>query len=222
MASNGVQADALLCLRQAIAANNHPILTTSSAVATVDNTTTDLAHATHLQFHHPEDKQDIFPLSTPTRFESSEKAVDLRSILFAWQRKDDAITDYIAATRKLNEELPGGAGGAVQNLVFAERLDLVSWLDGTSEDSEHIKPLAEDVAKAHAQADGATSLASAATDGAAMTTGSTATGARASRAADGRVQQIYNGERILGDRNSVLHGIKATVRTSSGWLAGGI
>ena len=110
----------------------------------------------------------------------------------------------------------------MQNLVFAERLDLVSWLDGTSEDSEHIKPLAEDVAKAHAQADGATSLASAATDGAAMTTGSTATGARASRAADGRVQQIYNGERILGDRNSVLHGIKATVRTSSGWLAGGI
>jgi parafibromin len=212
MASNGVQADALLCLRQAIATNTHPILTTSPAIASVDNTTTDLAHATHLQFHHPEDKQDIFPLTTPTRFESSEKAVDLRSILFAWQRKDDAITDYIAATRKLNEELPGGAGGAVQNLVFAERLDLVSWLDGTAEDSEHIKPLAEDVAKAHAQADGATSLAAAA---ATTTGGSTTVGTRASRAADGRVQQIYSGERILGDRNSVLHGIKATVRTSA-------
>ena len=61
----------------------------------------------------------------PTRFESSEKPVDLRSIIFAWQRKDDPITDYIAATRKLNEELPGAAGGAVQNLVFAERLELI-------------------------------------------------------------------------------------------------
>jgi len=216
MASNGVQADALLCLRHAISSNNHPILTTSSTLASVDNTTTDLAHATHLQFHHPEDKQDIFLLSTPTRFESSEKAVDLRSILFAWQRKDDAITDYIAATRKLNEELPGGAGGAVQNLVFAERLDLVSWLDGTSEDSEHIKPLAEDLAKAHAQADGATSLAAAAANGAAATTNHTSTGTRASKTTDGRIQQIYNGERILGDRNSVLHGIKATVCLSAG------
>ena len=104
----------------------------------------------------------------------------------------------------------------MQNLVFAERLDLVSWLDGTSEDSEHIKPLAEDVAKAHAQADGATSLAAAAANGAAATTNNTATGTRASRTTDGRIQQIYNGERILGDRNSVLHGIKATVCLSAG------
>jgi parafibromin len=210
MATSETTSDALLSFRQAIAANIHPILTTSSQPASADNTTSDLSQATHLQFHHPDNKQDIFPLSSSTRFETDGKAIDLRSVLFAWQRKDDAITDYIAATRKLNEDLPGGAGGSVQNLVFADRLDLISWLEGQSDESENIAPLAEDAAKAHAQAAGAADIAAGATAGSAAAPSSTA--ARAPGASDARLQEIYNGERKMGDRNSILRGIKPTVR----------
>jgi parafibromin len=209
MATTGSTSDALSSLRQAIGANIHPILTTSSEAASVDNTTSELSRATHLQFHYPDNKQDIFPLSSSTRFETDGKPIDLRSVLFAWQRKDDAITDYISATRKLNENLPGGAGGSVQNLVFADRLDLISWLEGQSDESENIKPLAEDAAKAHAQAVGAAGIAAGATAGA--TAVSSGTTARAAGASDARLQEIYNGERKMGDRNSILRGIKPTV-----------
>lgn len=216
MATNKTSSDALLSFRQAIAANIHPILTTSSEPASADNTTSDLSQATHLQFHHPEDKQDIFPLSSPTRFETDGKAIDLRSVFFAWQRKDDAITDYISATRKLNEDLPGGAGGSVQNLVFADRLDLISWLEGQSDESENIKPLAEDAAKAHTQAAGAADIAA----GTASTAAPSSTAARAPGASDARLQEIYNGERKMGDRNSILRGIKPTVRRADQVLEG--
>lgn len=137
---------------------------------------------------------------------SPDKTVDLRAVYFAWQRKDDAITDYIAATRKLNEELPAGAGGAVQNLVFAERLDLINWLEGSSEESEYIKPLDEEVAKAHKDAEGAASIAAGGAGGAPA-----ALGAGLASANDTRLQDIYNSERRMGDRNSILHGIKPTV-----------
>ena len=206
MATNGTSPDALLCLRQAIASNNHPILTTSSAPAVIDNTTTDLAQATHLQFHHPNEPQVIFALNETTRFVSPDKAVDLRAVYFAWQRKEDAITDYIAATRKLNEDLPAGAGGSVQNLVFAERLDLINWLEGSSEDSEYIKPLDEEVAKAHKEAENAASIAAGGAGGASVTTNTGLAGST-----DKRLQEIYNSERRMGDRNSILHGIKPTV-----------
>jgi len=205
MASNGTSSDALLCLRQAIASNNHPILTTSSTPAVADNTTTDLAQATHLQFHHPNQHQDIFPLNEPTRFVSPDKTVDLRAVYFAWQRKDDAGADYIAATRKLNEELPAGAGGSIQNLVFAERLDLINWLDGSSDESEFIKPLDEEVAKAHKEAEGVARLAAGGAGG------SSATDTGFAGASESQLQEIYNSERRMGDRNSILHGIKATV-----------
>lgn len=206
MATNGTTSDALLCLRQAIASNNHPILTTSSEPAVAENTTSDLAQATHLQFHHPDDKQDIFSLSETTRFTVPDKTVDLRTVYFAWQRKDDAITDYIAATRKLNEDLPSGAGGSVQNLVFAERLDLINWLEGSSEESDYIKPLAEEVAKAHKEAEGAASIAAGGAGAGAATAG---TGLVAT--SEIRLQEILNSERRMGDRNSILHGIKPTV-----------
>jgi len=207
MASNGTSSDALLCLRQAINSNNHPILTTSPAPAVADNTTTDLAQATHLQFHHPNQHQDIFPLNETTRFVLPDKTVDLRAVFFAWQRKDDAITDYMAATRKLNEELPAGVGGSVQNLVFAERLDLINWLEGSSDESEYIKPLDEDVAKAHKEAEGAARIA-------AGGIGATTRDIGYAGASEARLQEIYNSERKMGDRNSILHGIKATVQLS--------
>ena len=193
--------DPLLRLRQSIAANEAPITTLSSDPTS--DPTDDLAIATHLQFSNP---QQSYPLDTPTRFISSDKAVDLRSIWFAWQKKDVAIPDYIASAQELNEELAGkDSASKVQNLVFVERLDLITWLEGASEESEYIKGLESD-----ASATRSAQVASGAAGGV-STIPSGGAGARGGRTVDPRLQEIYNGERRMGDRNSVLRGIKPTV-----------
>lgn len=200
--------DPLLCLRQSIASNHPPILTTSAEATSASDAVDNLAVATHLQFTEP--NHQSFPLDTPTPFISSENAVDLRSIYFAWQKKDVAIPDYIASAQQLNHELSrsDGAGGKVQNLVFVERLDLITWLEGASDESEYIKPSESDAATAAAA--GSAQVASGAAGGIA-TVPSGAAGGRSGKAIDLRLAEIYNGERRMGDRNSVLRGIKPTV-----------
>lgn len=201
--------DPLICLRRSIASNHPPITTSSLHPTPPSDAIENLAIATHLQFADPEHVS--FPLDTPTRFLSSEKPVDLRSIYFAWQKKDVAIPDYIASAQQLNEELSGGdgRGSKVQNLVFVERLDLITWLEGASEESEYIKALETDVTAARSA-----QVASGAA-GRVSTVPSSTAGARAGKSIDPRLQEIYNGERKMGDRNSVLRGIKPTVRSFS-------
>ncbi|KAL9601424.1 MAG: hypothetical protein Q9219_002490 [cf. Caloplaca sp. 3 TL-2023] len=194
--------DPLLRLRQSIAANDPPFTTTSSDPTPSSEATENLAIATHLQFNNP---QHSYSLDTPTRFISSDNAVDLRSIWFAWQKKDVAIPDYIASAQQLNEELASKDGTSkVQNLVFVERLDLITWLEGASEESEYIKGLESDVSAARSA-----QVASGAAGGV-STIPSGAAGGRAGKQIDPRLQEIYNGERRMGDRNTVLRGIKPT------------
>lgn len=203
------QVDPLINLRRSIASNQPPIPTSSSDPTPASDAIENLAIATHLQFNDPEHLS--FPLDTPTRFISSETAVDLRSIYFAWQKKDVAIPDYIASAQQLNEELASadGVGGKVQNLVFVERLDLITWLEGASEESEYIKALDSEVAVAKS-----TQVASGAAGGI-STLPSSAACARVGKSIDPRLQEIYNGERRMGDRNSILRGIKPTVSPTS-------
>ncbi|GKT85385.1 RNA polymerase II-associated protein [Colletotrichum tofieldiae] len=132
-----VEQDPLLLLRQSIA-SKRPAVPTASVDASAPEVP--LSKATHLLFSHPSPVS--VSLSTPTRFISSDRPVDLRSIYFAWLNKDVAIPEYNASATRLNEEL--GSLGTVQNLAFVERLDLFTWLEGASEESEHIKPLAGD------------------------------------------------------------------------------
>ena len=207
--TDGALSDPLLSLRLSIASNRAPIPTTSADATAASDATENLAIATHLHFSEP--NHQSFPLDAPTRFISSERPVDLRSIYFAWQKKDVAIPDYIASAQQLNEELsaPGGVGGKVQNLVFVERLDLITWLEGASDESEYIRPLDSDATAA--QAAGSAQVASGAAGGVAAVP-SGAVGGRPGKTIDPRLQEIYNGERKMGDRNSVLRGIKATVR----------
>lgn len=210
MATADILSDPLLRLRQSIASTKPPIPTTSEDDVAASGTDLSLAVATYLQFSEP--TRQSFKLDTPTRFVSSDKPVDLRSIYFAWQKKDVAIPDYIASAQKLNEELsaPGGAGGKVQNLVFVERLDLITWLEGASEESEYIKPLASEATVG--QPTGSAQIASGAAGATAVPSG--VAGARAGKPIDPRLLEIYSGERRMGDRNSVLRGIKPTVRGS--------
>ncbi|KAL9122785.1 MAG: hypothetical protein Q9187_000664 [Circinaria calcarea] len=199
--------DPLLNLRRSIASNTPPIATTSANASAASDTTENLAIATHLQF--PEPYRHSYPLDTLTRFISSDKPVDLRSIYFAWQKKDVAIPDYIASAQQLNEELsaPGAVGGKVQNLVFVERLDLITWLEGASDESEYIKPLQSDGTAA--QAAGSAQVASGAAGGVATVPSGTA-GTRLGKTLDPRLQAIYNAERKVSDRNTILRGIKPT------------
>ncbi|KAK0511542.1 hypothetical protein JMJ35_006115 [Cladonia borealis] len=198
--------DPLISLRRSIASNNPPTPTTSPDGSQPECATDNLGVATHLHFTDPE--SHTIPLDTPTRFFSSDKPVDLRSIYFAWQKKDVNIPDYIASAQALNDGLGGadGAGAAskVQNLVFVERLDLITWLEGASDESEYIKALESDgtAAKSAQVASGAV--------GGVSTVPSGAAGARPGKQVDPRLQQIYNLERRMGDRNSVLRGIKPT------------
>jgi parafibromin len=219
--------DPLLSLRRAIASGNLPTPTTSSEL-TDENATEDLAQATHLYFAQP--IPQALPLGTKTRFvsDATKEAVDLRSIFFAWQKKDVAIPEYIASAQELNEALKAkGQGEQVQNLVFLERLDLITWLEGASDGSDHIKPLEGAAAAAEAaaaaagaaQADASAGIASGATGGISQVPSGPAgavpggaPGSRGQKPIDPRLQEIYNGERKTGDRNTVLRGIKPTVR----------
>ncbi|KAL2834448.1 RNA pol II accessory factor, Cdc73 family-domain-containing protein [Aspergillus cavernicola] len=221
MATDPSLQDPLLALRRAIAASNLPTPTTSSDLST-ENATEDLAKATSLYFQHP--LPQSLPLNTPTRFvsSSSDSPVDLRGIFFAYQKKDVAIPEYITSVQELNEALKQKERGEgvpeekAQNLSFVERLDLITWLEGASDDSEYIKPLegAVDVSSSVAQAQASPNIASgpAGVSTAPSATAPTAGAAagKAGKVIDPRLQEIYNGERKLGDRNSVLRGIKQT------------
>ena len=192
--------DPLTSLRRSIASNKPPIPSTSPDAASSESATNNLGVATHLHFTNPE--PHTFSLNTPTRFISSDNSVDLRSIYFAWQQKDVNIPVYIASAQTLSDEL---GSSKVQNLVFAERLDLITWLEGASDESEYIKGLESDTS-----ASKSAQVASGALGGV-STVPSAAAGARSGKQIDPRLQEIYNLERKMGDRNSILRGIKPTV-----------
>ncbi|KAJ5907633.1 hypothetical protein N7495_000315 [Penicillium taxi] len=221
--------DPLLSLRRAIASGNLPTPTTSSEHSDQD-ATDDLAKATHLYFSQPVSQSLL--LTTPTRFISSttDSPVDLRSIFFAWQKKDVAIPEYIVSAQELSEALKQkeqqepGKEETVQNLVFVERLDLITWLEGASDDSEYIKPLEGVAAAADAAATavGATQAdPSTATGAGAAGISSAPSGApgsapvgsqvgRAQKQIDPQLQAIYAAEWKVGDRNTLLRGTRPT------------
>ncbi|KAF4592509.1 RNA polymerase II accessory factor, Cdc73 [Ophiocordyceps camponoti-floridani] len=208
MASAAVEHDPLVLLRQAIASGLDLVPSESAddeAGADADAPATPLAKATHLRFAT---QAVSLPLEAPTRFVSNEKPVDLRSIYFAWLNRELAIPEYNASATTLNEELAAtGSPGRVQNLGFIERLDLITWLEGASEESEYIKPLAGDVAAAAAAAAAAAGVSTEARPGAGSGLAKTRSG---KGALDPRLVGGNNAERRMGDRNTVLRGIKPT------------
>lgn len=190
--------DPLLLVRQSIS-SSQPFHPTSDADAS--SPSVPLAKATHLAFPS---RSLSLPITTPTRFVSNDAPVDLRSIYFAWLNSERAIPEYNAAATALNDEL-GDADKKVQNLGFIEKLDLITWLEGASEESDYIKPLAEGAAKESVAAK---------TGAQAQTSQKSGKGSL-----DPRLASVYSGERKMGDRNTVLRGVKPTVsltQTDSG------
>lgn len=197
--------DPLLFLRQAIAAGTSVVPTATDAA---DAPETPLPQARFLQFASGAAAGDrtAVPIDVPTRFVSNDAPVDLRSIYFAWLNREVAIHEYNAAATRLNEELAGvGSTATVHKFAFVERLDLITWLEGASEESEYIKAVG-------GAAGGVAGVAGAAA-GARTDSGAAAQVSRAGRGAliDPRLAEIYSGERRTGDHNTVLRGIKPTV-----------
>ncbi|KAK4640380.1 accessory factor associated with RNA polymerase II [Podospora bellae-mahoneyi] len=187
--------DPLLLFRQSIRTSSR-IVPVASAES---NDEVALSQATNLVFSD-EGKRVVLPVDVQSRFMSSEgNLIDLRSIYFAWVNRDITIPEYNAAAEKLNEELAGGKG--VHKFPFVERLNLIAWLEGAGEDTEYIKPLVggdagkgEEGGKVEMVGDD----------------GGVKKERRGKGTLDPRLAQIYEGERRMGDRNSVLRGIKPT------------
>ncbi|KAI0401013.1 RNA pol II accessory factor, Cdc73 family-domain-containing protein [Xylaria palmicola] len=190
--------DPLLLLRQSIASGS-AIMPTASAEASAPEVS--LSQATHLTFVSP--TRISLPIDTPTRFVSNDTPVDLRSIYFAWLNREVAIPEYNSFASQLNQDL--GGRSQVHKFAYIEKLDLITWLEGASEESECIKPLAGDK-------DGSASTAAAAlaSKGAAAPAIGSTLGRSGKGTLDPRLASIYNSERKMGDRNSVLRGIKPT------------
>jgi parafibromin len=208
-------ADPLLALRASIAASKAPSFSTTSDPANAPSAITDsIPQATHLYFSYP--IPQCIPLDTPTRFVSQQAGqagpVELRSVYVAWMNKDALATDYISKVTELNQALPDGH--KIRNLVFVEKGDLLAWLDGANT-SEFIKPLegndaAAEAARKAAEVAGGAGVPTLGATGVGVT--QQAAGGRPVKVIDARLQQVYNGERKMGDHNTVLRGIKPTVR----------
>ena len=207
-------ADPLQFLRIALSASKPPFLTRSSEAASAEAEKTDtFVDATHLHFTYP--SPQCIPLNSITRFTSTNPdttQVDLRSIFFAWTQKEVTVPEYLANTADLDKQLP--EGHKIRNLVFVERIDLITWLEGASDESEYIKPLERGVDDATNKAT-ETAGAVPTVEGAGIGVTQQTAGGRPVKVIDARLQQIYNGERKMIDHNTVLRGIKPTVSCPS-------
>lgn len=197
--------DPILAFRRSIQAKQFPITTLAPLSHDQPGTPEpDLSLATHLQFTHA--GVQVYPLSLPTRVERDDEAVDLRSIYFMWLKNDLTSLEYQNACAQLTAELnqEGKAGGEVKRILFGEKAEVIAWLDGAV-DCQYIKPLSDEAQEVQDELD----KAAAAARGVAATSRPTA--GLGSAGIDPKLKEIYNGERRMGDRNSVLRGIKPTV-----------
>ncbi|KAK6507047.1 accessory factor associated with RNA polymerase II [Arthrobotrys musiformis] len=179
--------DPLQLLRVSIQTSNPPKL---SEGPTPTSPEPPISTATHIVFTHPATVS--FTLNTPTRFHTKGgDAFDIRSILFAWLHKDDGIPAYVAACQAV------GNGKLVKNLGFLERTDLITFLEGATDESDYVTPL-----------EGASAEKSG--DKAAIVSGGLGAVAKSRYTTNLRLAEIYSRERVITDRNSVLRGIKPT------------
>ncbi|KAK6340783.1 accessory factor associated with RNA polymerase II [Orbilia brochopaga] len=195
--------DPLQLLRLSIQTSNPPKL---SDGPTPSATEPSISTATHIIFTHP--ATISFTLNTPTRFHTrAGEAFDIRSVLFAWQRRDDGIPAYVAACQSV------GNGKLVKNLGFLERTDLITWLEGATDESDFLTRLegaaAEKIDDRGAGGGAAGIVASGAAVGGAAAGGLGAV-AKSRYTTNLRLAEIYSRERVVTDRNTVLRGVKPT------------
>ncbi|KAF2864414.1 CDC73-domain-containing protein [Piedraia hortae CBS 480.64] len=201
--------DPLLLLRNSILNKQPlPIPSKDEDPATGADTTLSLSEANYLHFN-TQSAQDgphhiALPLTHPTRFvspSSGHKALDLRSAYLCWLHRDSNAAQYIADCTKISDELRlAGKEEKATNLVFAERLDLNGWLNGQIGESESEFIMSADGGRLKGA--GKTGLDD-------IEMGDVGGVDReAERQEQERLQEIYRGERVLMNHNTVLRGLK--------------
>ena len=199
--------DPLILLRTSLSKHILPQLSTSSDLAT-SQPEPSLAEATHLIFPAQDDGQPTaVPLTQATRFNSSRGQVDVRTVYLSWQNKDTSTVEYLNAVSALTKELESaGKTEGVLNLTLTEKAELCTWLAGDMglEESEYIQSLGSD--KQARTTDGATAGVAKGEDVEMKDAGFADAAAR--KREEDRLREIYAAERKMGDRNTVLHGIK--------------
>jgi parafibromin len=207
--------DPLGLLRDAIAAKTLPILTTSSET-TPEPEEAEFLEATHLYFATPIPR--CVPLDSETRFKNGPDAHhNLRTVYYAYLCKEDTPQEYISKAVDMQTKLPEGR--VLVQLPFVEKVTLLSWLEGGTDDGENVTPL--DTAVDAVAATGAALGAVPTVSGTGVGVQQQSAGGRPTKIIDARLQVIYNGERKMGDRNTILRGIKPTVRVRSRRRGGG-
>lgn len=212
MATNGTSTpDPLTLLRDCIKNNSSPLPTTSADPSSATDAAP-LESATHLLFDVEQkggSSRHVIELSAPTRFVSQRDnaPLDLLSVFFSWSNRDTGLTEYISAVQALNTERTKSGLKGVTNVVFTERVDLASWLSGENDESEFIKSLDDTAETRQAAQDAADALR--AGDDVVMGDATNKSGVGARGEAE-RIRAIYKLERSMGDRNTVLRGIKPT------------
>ncbi|EME43839.1 hypothetical protein DOTSEDRAFT_71605 [Dothistroma septosporum NZE10] len=211
--ADGLPPDPLLLLRQSIASKSLPVPTTDPDPSNQAQSDASIAEASHLIFN-PDTEQDgpqhiAIPLTQETRFISAQsgRPIDLRSIYLAWENRDKAVAEYLSAISATNNELKAaGKDDTATNLVFAERLDIRSWLAGEVgvNDSEYIKIL-DDNKQLRAEAEDAAEKAAGDAD---VEMRDIASDESKRREEEERLRLIYAAERKMGDHNTVLRGTK--------------
>ena len=209
--------DPLLLFRNAVVTGNAPSLTTTSDPASApSNLTESYPDATDVFFSLP--SPQCIPFNTPTRFWTSDSdpstpsvQLTIGSVFSVYQFQHVNVGEVLTKIAELNTQLP--TDKQLQRVAFLERVDLTAWLEGGGS-SEFIRPL-EGADAAHADATGqvvggVTTAGGPATSGIGAVAGIPGTG-KHTKTIDPRLQEIYNGERRMGDHNTVLRGIKPTV-----------
>lgn len=116
--------DALVLLKQTLEISKEPEYLLSD-----NSSTNEIDKASSVRFAD----DTTLPLSSTTRFLRGEIALDLRSILYAYQQRETPLTEYIALCQEKG----------IENLSFVEKNELTSFLSGsdTSLSSTNIAPL---------------------------------------------------------------------------------
>ncbi|KAK5167172.1 accessory factor associated with RNA polymerase II [Saxophila tyrrhenica] len=207
--------DALSLLRKSIAVDNAPTPSTSEDPSTQADLDISLADATYLVFNFTQAEDGghhiALPISQKTRFESkaASKAVDLRSVYFTWQNREQQTIRYINAVAAINEELKkAGKDEVVTSLSFQERTDLVNWLNGDIAENacEFIRSL-DDNKATRKEADDAAALVAGGDEDIEMRDAGLSDAA-ARKKEEELLRAIYASERKMGDRNTILRGSK--------------
>lgn len=171
--------DPLIILQSAIAENVTPVLLASDDPS---STISDIVAANYILFPPIPGKFDepiVLGLDIETRFQSKlpeTKYINLKTVYNCWITRELSVTDYITVSDERG----------ILNLKFLERTDLITWLEGASNESEYIV----------SQSKG--------------TSGDGDIGKKKSlkREVDPDLQKIYDQERILVDHNRALRGSK--------------